>query len=159
MFKDEVNSILDYMTRVFDELKKSIFSEELLRVDDSYCRYKSDEMDFKGYVNFLGLESKMQDIDLQGFFNIFLLRQVIAMEDDIDFKKADIERHKLIDEMSKRLSRNEQKVLAEKSIAFKNKMIPQNEYYSYLIKKSRSLEIEESRFPQFHKYICLCLHL
>ncbi|MBF0216635.1 MAG: hypothetical protein HQL30_06535 [Candidatus Omnitrophica bacterium] len=151
--RNDVNGALGALESIYSQLKKKIFSENLAKIDGYFTAYKAGNMDFRDYVDALGKTAKAEGIDLKWFFNVFLLFQVTEMESDIDFRKADNERDTLMEELEKGLSIKEKEKLIAKSVAFKNKLIPEKQFYSFLLEKARYLEIDKTKFPTLFKYI------
>ena len=130
-----------------------IYTKELLELDAKYGQYKAGSLEFKDYLNYLIGMTKSKGINIKPLANIYLLNQVLAEEEHIDFKKANNERDSLIDTLQKKLSRNMLEELVLKTIEFKAERISQKDFYSYLVNKSRMLNMDMEGFSQLQKYI------
>ncbi len=152
-YKTEVDGYLAELTHVLDNLKRHIYTPELLRMDNAYNSYKSAGMDFREYLEFLIKEAKDSAVLIRNYPNIYLLSQAMALEDKVDFKKANMERNTLVDELKKQLSQKELRELVEKSVNFKTKKISRKVFYDYLLKKAGELNLDVARFPALSNYI------
>ncbi|MBF0253386.1 MAG: hypothetical protein HQL29_06170, partial [Candidatus Omnitrophica bacterium] len=87
------------------------------------------------------------------FDNIFLLRKTILLENSIDFKKANLERTRLIENLEKKLSRNELRELGANSIDYKERRLKRVEYYNYLIMKGQEVGLNVDEYPMLKNYL------
>ncbi|MFH1305236.1 MAG: hypothetical protein ABIH74_02395 [Candidatus Omnitrophota bacterium] len=152
-YKTEVDGYLAELTHVLDNLKRHIYTPELLRMDAGYNAYKGGNMDFREYLEFLIKEAKDSAVLIRNYPNIYLLSQAMALEDKVDFKKANMERNTLVDDLKKQLSKKELRDLVEKSVNFKTKKISRKVFYDYLLKKAGELNLDVTRFPALSNYI------
>ena len=152
-YKTEVDKYLKELTHILNNLKRHIYTPELLKVDMAYSAYKAGNDDLRGYLEFLVQTAKESGIQVKRFSNLYLLTQAMSQEQEIDFKKANMERNILIDELKSGLSRNEVRELVSKSVSFKTKRITRKAFYGYLLDKARELGIDIGRFPELSNYI------
>jgi len=152
-YKPQTDRFLQQLTFVLDNLKMHIYSPELLKIDRAYNAYKSREMEFRDYLEFLFKKAKAHRIDLERFGNLYLMMQAMEHEETIDFKKAEKERKILIDKLKQALSRNELRELVSKTVDFKTKRISRKMFYSYLFNKASQLNLDVKRFSALSSYI------
>ena len=152
-YKAEVDELLKKLTHVMNNLKRHIYTPELLEMDMTYNAYKSGSTDFRGYVEFLIRKARAAGIEVRSSANLYLLMKAMEMESDVDFKKAGTERNALIDDLKNGLSKDEIKELVTKTIAFKTKRISRKAFYNYILRKAREIGISTSRFPELSNYI------
>ncbi|MFC1576615.1 hypothetical protein ACFL3J_02980, partial [Candidatus Omnitrophota bacterium] len=81
------------------------------------------------------------------------LNESLKEEKDIDFRVANVERNRLIDRMNKMLSKRELEKLVLNTVGFQNGSISQKDYYVYLIKRAKVINVDLSDFPELQKYI------
>ncbi|MFH1846782.1 MAG: hypothetical protein ABH869_04420 [Candidatus Omnitrophota bacterium] len=153
LYKDEVNEFLKILTHILNNLKRHIYPRNLLKVDMAYNSYKSGNMEFRDYLNFLIETAKQNGILIKKFTNVYLIGQAMQMEERIDFKKANIERNILVDELKKGLSRNEIKKLVANTVDFKTKKISRKTFYNFLLEKAREIGVKVEQFPALSDYI------
>jgi len=153
VFKDEVRKYLDELTHILNNLKRFIHTPELLKMDVAYAAYKSGNMTFKDYLEFIIDKAKEHRVDISKFPDLSLLSQVLDEEKNVDFQKANRERNAIIEELRKNLSRVEAQELMEKTVSFKTKRLSVQDYYGYLLRKAREMKMSEKRFPVLVQYM------
>ena len=153
VYKDEVDKFLKELSHILNNLKRHIFTPELLKIDMAYNAYKSGNMEFKEYLEFLIARAKEEIIEVKQFPNLYLISQAMEQEDSIDFKRANTERDILIDELKKRLSQNELRELIANTVGFKTKRISRKAFYNYLLKTARQAGLSVKDYPALSNYI------
>lgn len=151
--KDEIDKYLKSLSYILSNLKRNIYSRELLEFDSKYNQYKAGNFEFRDYVGYVLRIAKERAVDVRSFRDIYLLDQTLSQEGSIDFKKANIQRDALIDRFRKVLSTNELKGLVAMALSFRTGKTPQEEFYKYLLRKSKEVNIDLSEFPELKKYI------
>ncbi|MEA3490004.1 MAG: hypothetical protein U9R44_06685 [Candidatus Omnitrophota bacterium] len=152
-YKKEVDDYLKQLTHILNNLKRHIFTSDLLKIDMAYNAYKRLNMELQEYLEFLFERAKMEALQVKKFANLYLLSQSMEMEKNVDFKKANAERYALVKGLKKRLSRNEVKKLMSHAIEFKTKRMSRKAFYGYLLDKAGELGIDIKRFPALRSYI------
>ncbi|MFH1309384.1 MAG: hypothetical protein ABIH85_01745, partial [Candidatus Omnitrophota bacterium] len=150
--KENINKQLQSLSDTLDKLKRRMYSEELLEFDRTYAAYRDAESKLKDYLAHLIKKSEALGIAYDKFENIVRLYHSLTQEEKIDFERANIERNKLIDALQKILSKLELKEVALKTIGFNQGKIKQKEFYEFLIKRTKSTNIDLSVFPELKKY-------
>ncbi|MCK5450855.1 MAG: hypothetical protein KAI70_03730, partial [Candidatus Omnitrophica bacterium] len=152
-YRTEVNEYLKELTHILNNLKRHIYTQELLKLDIAYCAYKIGDMDFRDYLELLIGKAEERGIEVKKFSNLYLLSQAMELENRIEFEKANRERNVLIDELKKRFSRNEARELVEKSVDFRVKKIKRKAFYGYLLSKAENLGLDMTRFSALSDYM------
>jgi phosphotransferase system HPr-like phosphotransfer protein len=152
-YKDEVERHLKALKHILNNLKRHMYSPEMLEFDMKYVAYKADNMEFREYLSWLIIEAQKRAIDIKQLTNIYLLNQTMGEEEGIDFREANIERNKLIHELQKRLSVAAMEELAIKTVEFRQERISQKDFYSYLTGEARRRGIDLSDFPALENYM------
>ncbi|MBF0253017.1 MAG: hypothetical protein HQL29_04295 [Candidatus Omnitrophica bacterium] len=153
LYKEKAENLLRMLGLELNKIKKDIYNEYLLQIDIAYSAYKADNMDFKEYVKKLFDMASAKNIDIEKNKNIYLLKQVIDLEEKVDFKKSTQERTRLIEMIKKCLSKFEMNILVEKSMQFKTKRLPEIKYYEYLITKAEEVGLSIKLFPYLESYM------
>ncbi len=151
--REEVDAYLRALTFTLNNIKRHVYPPELLKIDISYSAYKAGNMEFRAYLEFLIGESKKEGPGIESFKNLHLLAEAMALEENIDFEKANVERNALVDELKKGLSKSEVKELVSYSVDFKTKRISHRDFYSYLLEKAKEIELDEKRFSNLSNYL------
>lgn len=153
LYKEEVDGYISELDHVIGNLKRHMFSQDLLDIHSAYAEYKTGRQEFKAYLSYIMAKSKAAGIILKDYNNLFMLKRTMDMEDDIDFKRANRERDVLIDELKKRLSKQEVRELVSKTLQFKTKRIPRKNFYEYLLGKATLLDLDSRDYPELSNYI------
>ena len=151
--KEEVDRYIKSIGYILDNLKRHVYSGEILEFDDYYTRYKAGKITFKEYMKYLIMMAQKKLIDIKSFSDIYLLSQTLEQEEKIDFKKANNEKDEVVDRLKKVLSRNELEELIKKVGQLKVERISQADFYAYLIKKAKSIKIDLTPYPELQKYV------
>ncbi|MCX5665838.1 MAG: hypothetical protein NT036_02150, partial [Candidatus Omnitrophica bacterium] len=151
--KDRIDKTLKSISYLLTNLKMHIYSKELLEFDTKYGQYKSGSLDFKEYLIYIIDKAEDLAVGLDQFKDISLLKQIFVEEKNIDFKKANAQRDQLIDRLQKELSKDEVGELVSKALEFRSDKLSEGDFYKYLAKKSKAVEIDPGAFPELKKYI------
>ena len=152
-YRTEVDGYLAELTHVFNNLKRHIYTPELLKLDIEYNAYKSGNLEFREYFIFLVKTARDRKIDLKNFKDLYLLQQAMSKEGSIDFKRADMQRNVLIDELKNILSQSEIKELIANTVSFRTRRISRKDFYGYLLSKGAEVGLEEKRFKELSDYL------
>ncbi|UCD55519.1 MAG: hypothetical protein JSV93_01600 [Candidatus Omnitrophota bacterium] len=152
-YKETIDKYLDQLNHIISNLRRHIYSKELLEFDEQYSKHKKEEIEFKDYLAYLIQQAELQEISIESFTNINLLKQAIKQEETIDFKRANEERKNLIEKFQKLFSKKEFEEIALKSIDFKFERISQNNFYEYLVERAKSINIDLKESSELAKYI------
>ena len=151
--KDEVDRYIKSIGYILDNLKRHIYSDELLELDKYYSGYKENRISFKEYLLYIINMAQKRMVDIKSFSNIYLLSQTLEEEDKINFKLANNERDEVVDKLKKLLSRNELEDLMVMAGKLKAERISQADFYAYLVKKAKSVKLDISGYSELQKYI------
>ncbi|OGW99778.1 MAG: hypothetical protein A3I73_06420 [Omnitrophica bacterium RIFCSPLOWO2_02_FULL_45_16] len=151
--KDEADRYIKSIGYILDNLKRRVYSQELLEFDAYYTKYKDNKIGFKEYMIYLMMAAEKRMIDIKAFQDIYMLSQALEQEDKISFKRANNEKDEIVDRLKKVLSRNELGELMTKVGQLKTERIPQADFYSYLVKKAKSIKLDLENYPELRKYI------
>jgi len=152
-YKQEVEQSLKELTHILNNLKRDIYTPGLLKVDMAHNAYKAGNMDFKDYLEFLMAQAKDRLMQVKQYPNLYLISQAIEEEGTVDFKRANIERNVLIDELKKGLSKQEIRELVSKTVGFRTKRVSRRAFYRYLVTKAKAIGVDTEKFPALSKYI------
>jgi len=151
--RKDVEKYLGEIKHYLDNLKRNIYSPELLKIDLTYNSFKAKNITFQDYFEFLTKKAKDHSIDLANYPNLFLLNKALEQQEKINFKKANTERNRLVEELKNRLSNNEIRTLIGKTIEYKTKKSSTKVFFRYLIGKAKEVNIDTAKFPALNSYI------
>ena len=152
-YKEDTDRYLKSLNHILTNLKRHIFSRELLDLDSKYAEYKADKIKLKDYLAYLINHARQKVINVKSHANLYLLYQSLKEENKIDFKKANLERDRLVDELQRVLSKFELEELVVKTVGFKKEMLSQKDFYAYLAKKAASINLDLENFPELQRFI------
>lgn len=152
-YKDEVDRYIKSLFHILGNLKSRIYSPGLLDFDGYYMKHKDGQVSFKEYVIYLIATAEKRSVDIKSFPNLYLLARTLKEEDAINFRKANNEKDEIVEKLKKVLSKKELEDLVEKVAQMKLEKISQPTFYSYLIKKCRSVKMDIKDYPELNKYI------
>gem|GEM_PF-6712184 len=150
--KEEAGKYLNTLSTAIANLKIKIYSPELKALDEKVRAYHDNKIDFKKYIKDLDDMAEAAKIDFNNYKNMLSLIAILRDEKAINFTEADRERNKLIDIISRNISKANLEELIGKSARFKMGGITSEEFYSYLFKKARFSGVDFGTFPNLVKY-------
>ncbi len=153
-----VNSTLNYIIRRIEELKESVYTKNLKELDRGYDNFLKKETELKDFLEYLFELSLKKRINLKSFPNIRSLYEAISKEKDIDFKKANSERDRLIEDLKEKLSDNAMDELALRGFLFKTGDLSQGAYYTYLKRLAEKYRVSLKKRKNLREYITYINH-
>ena len=152
--KEEFLKYYNDIKQALGKLKNYIYSKELKELDAKVIAHKDKELKFADYAGYLNDLAKKCGVDLKAFTNFSVLIEALKVEKDINFDTVNDERAVLIDELSKKLSKDELSKLVNQSLEFKLGKIEGNTFYSYLasLAEENSISIAKN-YTNLDKYI------
>ncbi|MFA5147200.1 MAG: hypothetical protein WC515_07490 [Candidatus Omnitrophota bacterium] len=152
--KDATEKYYNQVKAVLNRLKIYIYNDELKAFDSKTEEYVSKKLAFNDYVRYLQATAEKHRINLREYDNFFKLISVLLYEKKIDFKVVDKERSAVIDELSKKLSKDSLTELVTRSLSFKVGKISSAEFYEYLKAMSLANMIDiQKAYPNLYNYI------
>ncbi|MFH1798916.1 MAG: hypothetical protein ABH844_06270 [Candidatus Omnitrophota bacterium] len=151
-FKKEADGYLEALTRIVDNLKREIYSSELIELDEIIKAYREKDTDFKKYVTALSDKTQSSQIELSSFKNITLLIEILIKEGGINFEEANKERAALVGKLEAKLSKFELERLVKMTVDFKKQDITNEDFYAYLFKKARFANVDFTSLPNLVEY-------
>lgn len=152
--KAETEKYFNTIKAALNKLKGFIYSDELKSLDAKDAEYEAKKLQFNEYVRFLQAEAEKNKINLREYENLFKLINVLIYEKKIDFSVTDKERTDLIDEVTKKLTKEGIAQLVTQSISFKMGKISSADYYNYLksLATANGMDLAKD-YPNLYNYI------
>ena len=94
-------------------------------------------------------QAQSENIDVNKYRNVNALYTIMQFEKNINFKKANVERNKLVDILKKRLSKDEVKELISNTVSFKVRKLSKHDFYEYLFRKTAELSFDINNLKNF----------
>lgn len=151
-YKDTIDRLIKNISYLLTNLKLHIYSVQLLDFDRKRAAFQNGNLDFKEYLVFLLDMASKNSVALDLYPRLTAIKRVLAIENSIDFKKAEKERDEIVSILQKDLSKTELEELVEHMVMFKFNRISREDLFKYISKMARSLGMETEKFPDFHSY-------
>ncbi|MFH0764512.1 MAG: DUF692 family multinuclear iron-containing protein [Candidatus Omnitrophota bacterium] len=123
---------LDSLIKALNELKDKLYTPELKEIESNSILHEDGRITFTDRWKLVSNLAHRYNIGYKQYSNLSKLVESLKLEKDINFNTANKERDQLIDELSKKLDKEQLEDLVLKSLAFKTNKITQSEYYTYL---------------------------
>ncbi|MBN1526019.1 MAG: hypothetical protein JW919_00335 [Candidatus Omnitrophica bacterium] len=152
--KEATEKYYNDIKTALNRLKGYIYSDDLKAMDARIQDYETKKLPFNEYIRFLNSMCEKLRINIRDYDNFFKLVSTLMYEKKIDFKVVDKERSVLIDELSRKSSKDALTELVTQSLSFKVGKISPAEFYDYLKKRAAKEGVDVSkRFPNLANYI------
>ena len=152
-YKTHSEEILKTIEHYLNNLKRNIYSSDLKEFENEKRAFSDGKLELHKYLAFLQEITQKSKIDIKKYENFSTFIWLAKLEKEIDLKTTNFERNKLIDSLSKRLSKTEIETLVRKSLDFKQGNIDSAEFYTYLFKKAKPAYINvKEKCPELFKY-------
>ncbi|NQT32448.1 MAG: hypothetical protein HQ594_02105, partial [Candidatus Omnitrophica bacterium] len=115
-----------------EALEEKACSSDLKELNSRCALHRKGELSFKDYWSYIQKLSEKHKIDFSEYTELEKLLQSVELEDSINFAEANIERRRLIGELSDMMKKAELETLVLKSLAFKQNKISQADFHAYL---------------------------
>lgn len=152
--KEATEKYYNDIKTVLNRLKGYIYSDDLKAMDAKTQDYETKKLPFNEYIRFLSSMCEKLRVNIREYDDFFKLVSTLMYEKKIDFKVVDKERSVLIDELSKKSSKDALTELVTQSLSFKVGKVSAAEYYEYLKNLAAKQGIDVTkRFPNLANYI------
>jgi hypothetical protein len=151
--KTTAQAVISEFDKYASILKANLFTPELKEIDKVLADYKSNDMSFSGYADFLAASAASHSTDLAKYPNFVLQRKAKALEEETDFKAVDQERSSLIGRLEKAANKKQISDLVVKSLSFRMGKIGADEFYFFLRDLAAKSRIGISRYKNLSTYI------
>ncbi len=151
--KDAALRDLGGLSRIVENLKPFIYSEELRRLEDKKKKYDDKSMSLADYCQYLKGMAQNKGLNLKDSPHLAAFVETARLEKEIDFPAAEAQRNTFIKGLADFLDENSVQELIAKSQDFKAKNISAQEYYSFLRTSAQGKLGLEKNYPALASYI------
>ena len=130
--KKLVNEYITALQTNISVIKDNLYNQPLKDTDALIEKFSAQEIKLADYVDNLIALSSVTGVSISDYPNLERYNRLNDKEKSINFSKAEVQREKLINKLSKNLTKNEAKELISKTLRFKLQKITPENYYSYL---------------------------
>ncbi|NQT95298.1 MAG: hypothetical protein HQ572_02500, partial [Candidatus Omnitrophica bacterium] len=152
-FREKASKELERIVELVERLKSKIYPAQLMELEKAGREYEDEKISLADYYKHINLLAKKTDQDISALTNFNQFIGVTEVEKEIDFPRVEKERSKLIETLSKKLSKQKLAALVTKSLEFRlNKLTPA-EYHSYLLENAKEEQEDLKKYPNLNKYV------
>ncbi|NQT94947.1 MAG: hypothetical protein HQ572_00710, partial [Candidatus Omnitrophica bacterium] len=130
--KKGILTYLFTLESILNKAKKRIYSKPLEELENQAAQYQKKNITLAEYASYLSKSAKSLRIDYSKYSNFYNFVEVSRKEKGVDFKKAEDERSQLIDELSKKLNKQELNKLLRLSMDYRLDKLSAVCFYEYL---------------------------
>jgi len=150
--KELVNKAARELQGILEELKKYIYSAELVEFDRTVKAHNRDEMEFALFCKFLDSKCIAYKVDIAKFNNFSNLIKTMKLEEKIDFNKTENERKEIITALVSKDNKEKNSEIFQKSLLFKIGHIEPVEFYAFLLDTAKKNRIDTAKFENLNLY-------
>ncbi|MBU0571918.1 MAG: hypothetical protein KKC50_07765, partial [Candidatus Omnitrophica bacterium] len=139
-------------------LEEKMYSGELKVLVNKSRRHRDGEFSFTDYWHALSPLAERFGIKTEGYKELQKLLKTIELEKKIDFVKANLERRRLVDELSGNMGREELEGFVRKSVEFKENKVSQSSFHGYLAALAEKHDVNSDGYRNleaFTRYVSL----
>jgi hypothetical protein len=152
-FREKAAPELDSIKLVVERLKEKIYPAQLLDLEREKNDYEEEKISLADYYRQINTLAKKTGQDISAFPNFQNFIGVTELEKDINFPLVEKERTRLIETLSKKLSKQRLANLVTRSLEFRlNKLTPA-EYHSFLMGEADESGESLDSYPNLTKYV------
>lgn len=145
---------LEIFKKALKELRGRIYPAALLDLQEKSEKHRKKEVsftDYWAYVSRLAVDKGLAG-NIKEAKDVSLLLQALRLEKEIDFEKANSQRDRLIDLLTKKMSKPSLEALVSKTLLFKKGDIPQHEFYGFLVSLAEREKIDKDAYNILAKF-------
>ncbi len=152
-FKDRSAQAVEEIKSKLDQISRFVFSDELRNLRSEHEGFTKQKEYLNHFVRYLLDLSDRLNVSRFRYRQIDAFMNLIKLEREIDFEKAEKEIDSLIADLKKILSHEELSEFVTNSIQFRLKKMTRAEYYGYLEEKVSAHSEEQTHYQNVIKYL------
>ncbi|MCK4851515.1 MAG: hypothetical protein KAS86_00220, partial [Candidatus Omnitrophica bacterium] len=133
-------------------LGEKIYSKDLKLLNDNCVLHREGGLSFSDHWKVVRDLTAKYRIDISVYTGLSKLVESIELEKSIDFEKANSERRKLIDRLSRDMKKKELEELVLRSLAFKQNRLSQGDYHGYLVNLAETRGVPAEGYENLIKF-------
>ncbi len=126
--KSETKRFIEIISSVIHLLKSKIFNKGLLELDGKALKYEDGKLDIKDWVEYLSSNNSF----VSKKENIQFFLEINRLSKKVDFRALEKERKFFIEELGKKLTKNELKIVIEKTLFLRLGKISAENYFKFI---------------------------
>ncbi|MFH0839165.1 MAG: hypothetical protein V1893_03160 [Candidatus Omnitrophota bacterium] len=149
----ELKRLCDNILGALSKLKKVLYPDELIELDEKYAAYDNKDIEVNEYIDYLKQMAEDKDVDISKFENFYFLTKLVSLEGNIEFVRVDKERAQLIDDLSKVLPKESFTAFFQKSLSYKAGELTGLEYFTSMKEVAEENNVDLTIYPNLKNYI------
>lgn len=149
----EVSAQCEALEKSIDSAKSKIYSHELLNLDKNYCQYLSGQITLRAFALFIIGYCTENKIDLNDSPNLKILKNVLNLENKLDYSSIEIEKNKIISVLQQKLTPEDKIKLLDATLNYSLEKISSTSLFKLVLEYSKSAEINFDEYPSLNVYI------
>ncbi|MFH0732825.1 MAG: hypothetical protein V2A72_07895 [Candidatus Omnitrophota bacterium] len=152
-FREKGTETANQLQAAADALKLKIYPAALIELEKKHAEYEDEEITLSEFYTHLEKQAKAIRLDASGYGNFNQFNALARLEEKIDFAQVETERAKLIEKLSKLLSKEKLTPLVTKSLEFRLNKVSPAEYHNYLTEAAKEANIDMKDYKSLIQYV------
>jgi hypothetical protein len=149
----KVNHYITHLDKSVNELKKAVYSEDMLEWERTVNDYDSGNISLVHFLNELVSRMDKAHIDLIGFPGVKRLKQAVEIQNSIVFDEIAFERKRLVQDLGESISPENMRELVSTSLKYRLRKIDELEYVTYLIEMAEGAGLRDETYLNLITYV------
>ncbi len=145
--------LCDSIKGSLDKLKKAIYPQAAVELDEKRTSYEARELEVKDYTSYLVDLAKEKGVDISKYENFSILAKLVDIQEKLEFSKVDKERTLLFDALGKTLSEEQARQMMDNVKAHNEGKATAIEFYTYLKNLAQDNNIDFAQYPNINTYM------
>jgi hypothetical protein len=143
-FKDRDEKILAELGKVLEGVSRFVFPEEMRELVRRRAAFQEGGPELVAYVRYLVELARKHNVALDDYPGMHSLLELVDLEKQIDFEKAEKETDGMINDMKRVLSREKLSRFLTNTVHFRMKKMKRAAYYGYLQDEIRGMSVVQT---------------
>ena len=143
-FKDRDEKILAELDKVLEGVSRFVFPEEMRELTRRRAAFQEGGPELVSYVRYLVELARKHNIALDEYPGMHSLIELVDLEKQVDFDKAEKETDELINDLKRSLSRDKLSRFLTNTVHFRMKKMKRAAYYGYLQDEIQGMSVTQS---------------
>ncbi len=152
--KQQTDAFVEAAESVMEEIKVKTFSQKLLELDVKENEFEKDSIKLEEYVSYLGNQNIHSLEKLEQYPNLSIFFELISHQESISSERVEEEKNKVIEQLSKKLPKEELNLLIQQSLKLRLGKVAQEDYFGSLEELTKK-NLKSERYPSLITYISI----
>ncbi|MDD5218307.1 MAG: hypothetical protein PHS88_09430, partial [Candidatus Omnitrophica bacterium] len=139
-YQPQDEKVLEEIGKVMDGVSRYVFSEDLRELIKRRSAFHEGGRELVSYVRYLIETAQKQNLALYDYPGMHSLMELVKLESEVDFDKAELEIEGFINDLKRVISREKLSRFLTNTVQFRMQKMKRADYYGYLAKEIKDLE-------------------